>query len=99
MTNTLTVDAADALVAISIECLNFSENIMIETAPLQKTSGRIQSGEYRESAPPSLQVRDARAIQRQRGKEPCFSTDKRYGCTESCEWRKDCAKLRAVWLR
>ena len=40
-----------------------------------------------------------RAIQRQRGLEPCFSTDKRYSCMKQCEWRKDCMKLRAVWLR
>lgn len=40
-----------------------------------------------------------RAMQRQRGEEPCFSTDKRYSCAEPCEWRKDCLKLRAVWLR
>ncbi|MBI4938262.1 MAG: hypothetical protein HY846_08615 [Nitrosomonadales bacterium] len=39
------------------------------------------------------------AIQRQRGQEPCFSTDKRYSCAQQCEWRKDCMKLRAVWLR
>lgn len=40
-----------------------------------------------------------RAIQKQRGEEPCFSTDKRYTCNEACEWRTSCQKLRAVWLR
>ena len=40
-----------------------------------------------------------RAIQKQRGEEPCYSTDKRYTCKEDCEWRVSCQKLRAVWLR
>lgn len=40
-----------------------------------------------------------RAIQKYRGDEPCFLTDKRYHCDESCEWSEDCKKLRAVWLR
>lgn len=40
-----------------------------------------------------------RAIQKQRGEEPCFSTDKRYNCHEVCEWSTSCQKLRAVWLR
>lgn len=40
-----------------------------------------------------------RAIQKQRGEEPCFSTDKRYTCHEVCEWSGSCQKLRAVWLR
>ena len=40
-----------------------------------------------------------RAIQKQRGEEPCFSTDKRYTCHETCEWCASCQKLRAVWLR
>lgn len=39
------------------------------------------------------------AIQKQRGEEQCFSTDKRYTCNEVCEWRESCQKLRAVWLR
>jgi hypothetical protein len=40
-----------------------------------------------------------RAIQKERGQEPCFLTDKRYSCDEVCEWRESCQKLRAVWLR
>jgi hypothetical protein len=39
-----------------------------------------------------------RALQRQRGEEPCFSTDKRHTCAGQCEWRKECHKSRAVWL-
>jgi hypothetical protein len=39
-----------------------------------------------------------RAIQRQRGLEPCFATDKRYTCREECEWCASCQKLKAVWL-
>ncbi len=40
-----------------------------------------------------------RTIQVLRGEEPCFSTDKRFSCTDECEWRQSCRKLRAVWLR
>lgn len=40
-----------------------------------------------------------RTIQALRGDEPCFSTDKRYDCTEICDWRYNCRKLRAIWLR
>lgn len=47
----------------------------------------------------ALAPSDVRAMQRQRGEEPCFSTDKRYSCSELCDLRKECLKLRAVWLR
>lgn len=47
----------------------------------------------------SLLPSEVRAMQRQRGEEPCFSTDKRYSCSRQCDLRKDCLKLRAVWLR
>lgn len=40
-----------------------------------------------------------RTVQSLRGDEPCFSTDKRYDCDEICEWRQNCRKLRAIWLR
>ena len=41
-----------------------------------------------------------RHIQLMRGDDPCYTTDKRYDCTDNnCEWRRDCRKLRAVWLR
>ena len=48
---------------------------------------------------PVSQTKLIRNIQVLRGDTPCFSTDKRYDCTEDCEWRQDCRKLRAVWLR
>ena len=54
------------------------------------------SGIYKRYSP---QPSEIRMIQKQRGWDPCFSTDKRYNCAEQCEWRKDCLKLRAVWLR
>lgn len=53
---------------------------------------------FDEFARRSPQPSAVRAIQRQRGGEPCFSTDKRYSCAERCEWRRDCLKPRAVWL-
>lgn len=40
-----------------------------------------------------------RAIQKQRGEEPCFLSDERYNCNKVCEWRSRCKKLKAVWLR
>lgn len=47
----------------------------------------------------SMQPSEIRAMQRQRGEESCFSTDKRYSCSDLCDLRKECLKLRAVWLR
>ena len=70
---------------------------MAESATLQQMANRVgfnRNGYNRNSSPQVI-----RSIQRQRGEEPCFSTDKRYGCAEQCEWRNDCLKLRAVWLR
>jgi len=40
-----------------------------------------------------------RAIQKQRGEEPCFLSDQRFGCRKICEWSAGCQKLKAVWLR
>ena len=34
------------------------------------------------------------------GHEPCFQSDRRYGCPESaCPWRDECTGLRAEWRR
>lgn len=66
------------------------------TSSGQEAVSRVGFEEYSRH---SSQASSIRAIQRQRGEEPCFSTDKRYNCAEQCEWRKDCTKLRAVWLR
>lgn len=40
-----------------------------------------------------------REIQMAREEDPCFGTDKRHDCAEMCEWRRECRKLIAVWLR
>lgn len=40
-----------------------------------------------------------RLVQLQRGDDPCFATDKRYTCTEICEWGRECRKLVAQWQR
>ncbi|WP_157662698.1 hypothetical protein [Sulfuriferula sp. AH1] len=40
-----------------------------------------------------------RIMQLQYGDEPCFATDKRYTCTELCEWGRECRKLVAQWRR
>lgn len=50
-------------------------------------------------ASPRSQTELVRSIQAFRGEEPCFSTDQRYDCAKMCEWRQNCRKLRAVWLR
>lgn len=68
---------------------------MHEIRRLEQASGVEFDGCSRSSPHPSA----IRAMQRQRGEEPCFSTDKRYSCADPCDWRKDCVKLRAVWLR
>lgn len=40
------------------------------------------------------------AIQRRLGQAVCFASDRRYLCGESdCEWRADCLKPIAEWLR
>jgi len=40
------------------------------------------------------------AIQKARGEECCFLTDKRVHCwTATCEWHSSCLKLVAEWRR
>lgn len=44
--------------------------------------------------------RVVRRQQQQAGQEPCFATDKRYGCRNyTCSLREGCVKLIAAWLR
>ena len=40
-----------------------------------------------------------REIQQNQGHSPCFLTDARYRCNDTCEWEEDCKKLTAEWLR
>ena len=41
-----------------------------------------------------------RAIQQQEGGAACFMSDDRYRCTRmDCEWRAECKKLVAAWMR
>jgi hypothetical protein len=40
-----------------------------------------------------------REIQRTLGQEPCYLTDLRYSCNETCDWSDGCKKLTAAWLR
>lgn len=49
------------------------------------------------SAPNTSQAQLIRNIQLRCGGDPCFSTEKRYGCTEICEWSGECRKLKAQW--
>lgn len=63
---------------------------------LQHLAGQIGLHQHVHNTSPRLLIR---AIQKQRGEEPCYSTDQRYSCNEICEWRESCQKLRAVWLR
>ena len=70
---------------------------MKETAALQQMAKQMGFSQNDYGRKTSSHV--VRKIQMQRGKEPCFSTDKRYDCSHPCEWGDDCRKLRAVWLR
>ena len=63
---------------------------------LQQLAHEIGLQKYSDNTSQKMLVR---AIQKHRGEEVCFLTDKRYGCVSDCEWRNDCQKLRAVWLR
>lgn len=41
-----------------------------------------------------------RSIQAAKGHRPCFQSDHRYHCREyHCEWRSECLKLVAEWMR
>lgn len=40
-----------------------------------------------------------RAIQKAQGREPCFLSDNRYECVGACEWKKQCKRLIAEWMR
>lgn len=52
----------------------------------------------RASAPYSSQAQLIRNIQLLSGGAPCFLTEKRYLCTETCEWSGECRNtLRAQW--
>ena len=57
---------------------------------------KINFGEIQRSEHPRV----IRQHQQQAGQEPCFATDKRYGCRNyKCLLRVDCVKLIAAWLR
>ncbi|MBW8371952.1 MAG: hypothetical protein K0M66_13410 [Thiobacillus sp.] len=49
-------------------------------------------------APYTSQTQLVRNIQLRCGGDPCFATEKRYGCTEICEWSGECRKLKAQWM-
>lgn len=66
---------------------------------IQELQLRAHSMDLKEQGNSISKAQIIRAFQKQRGEVPCFSTDKRYTCNDSCEWRSDCLKLRAVWLR
>ncbi len=41
-----------------------------------------------------------RSIQVAKGHRPCFQSEQKYTCTEfDCEWRSECLKLVAEWMR
>jgi len=45
----------------------------------------------------TTQTQQIRDIQLRRGIEPCFMTEKRYACAETCEWSQECRRLKAQW--
>jgi hypothetical protein len=65
-------------------------------ASLQQMASQMGLHEYNGNYSQKTLIR---AIQKQRGEEPCFLTDQRYICSKECEWRSSCQKLKAVWLR
>ncbi|MFA5240751.1 MAG: hypothetical protein WC029_02615 [Sulfuricella sp.] len=65
-------------------------------AQLQKLA---RDSGIKESAPHASQTVLIRKIQALRGDDPCFATDKSVDCAEICQWRRNCRKLKAVWLR
>lgn len=75
-------------------------SILSMLAPAHE-SGRHHSGRVAiiRHGQRSMLPSEIRAMQRERGEEPCFCTDKRYSCLDLCDLRKECLKLRAVWLR
>ncbi|MEE9412605.1 MAG: hypothetical protein V3V22_06085 [Methylococcales bacterium] len=41
-----------------------------------------------------------RSVQEVKGHKPCFQSDERDYCVEyDCEWRTECMKLVAAWMR
>lgn len=74
--------------------LNRKDEMNIEA--LQSLAGEIGLHQLGDMPTQKFLIRE---IQKQRGNEPCYLTDKRYACSENCEWRTSCQKLRAVWLR
>lgn len=63
----------------------------------------VSSATVQKYANESAQSEHPRVIRRQQqraGQEPCFATDKRYGCRNyKCSLREGCVKLIAAWLR
>jgi hypothetical protein len=49
-------------------------------------------------APCTTHTQLIRDIQLRRGGDPCFQTEKRYNCSEVCEWSPECRKLKAQWM-
>jgi len=68
----------------------------ISALQLQQMMGSLG---FNECAHGASQTQLIRAIQVKRCEEPCFATDKRHDCAQLCEWRRDCRKLMAAWLR
>lgn len=58
---------------------------------------RIFDSGLETAIPTTSQTQLIRLIQLRSGREPCYLSDKRYSCTEMCEWSAECRKLRAKW--
>jgi hypothetical protein len=64
--------------------------------PLQQLASQIGLHDFSAYSSHKMLIR---AIQKHRSEDPCYLSDKRYGCQEVCEWSTSCQQLRAVWLR
>ena len=72
--------------------------IMPAMSVLQSQQITASAG-FNGSAHGASQTQLVRETQIKRGEEPCFATDMRHDCAQLCEWRRDCRKLMAAWLR
>lgn len=72
------------------------EEAAMEVRELERRASELGL-DYSIEAPKASVIR---AIQRRRGQVVCFGNDERFSCaSDDCEWRGDCLKPIAEWLR
>jgi hypothetical protein len=66
------------------------------TTQTRQQAYKSSAGEHDQN---TLQTELIRKMQVLQGDEPCFATDKSHDCAEICQWRRNCRKHVAAWLR